>query len=287
MDQLARGQLLDDFGDTIWEAGPIPYGRLYASAGEPALVSLRDQAAAVEAPAEPAGGALAQGRAAAAYIFSDAPRVKASAGDGGTGGDGAAWSGDLFPHLPAWFDRGLPGVARFRRGTAQFFLGGEGAGAPLHYHANPAWNALVFGAKGWALFPPPNATFSAVPAAEALAAGALSGDAGALRCPAPPPVNCTPVCVPSVVRIEATCALSCLAALQWGRGYSRTALLHARHPAGRCVQRGGDVVLVPAWWGHATYTLAPSVGLAKEFHVDKVAGAGAKPRRNPLAVNEF
>eukprot|EP00947_MAST-08B_sp_MAST-8B-sp1_P004191 g4191.t1 len=35
----------------------------------------------------------------------------------------------------------------------QWAMGGPGTGAPVHFH-NLAWNALVFGAKKWYLFPP-------------------------------------------------------------------------------------------------------------------------------------
>ena len=37
--------------------------------------------------------------------------------------------------------------------NAQWAIGGEGTGAPVHYH-NTAWNALVFGAKKWVVYPP-------------------------------------------------------------------------------------------------------------------------------------
>lgn len=37
--------------------------------------------------------------------------------------------------------------------SAQWALGGEGTGAPVHFH-NYAWNALVYGAKKWVLYPP-------------------------------------------------------------------------------------------------------------------------------------
>jgi len=33
----------------------------------------------------------------------------------------------------------------------------------------------------------------------------------------------------------------------------------------RCVQNAGDVMVVPAQWGHLTYNLKTSIGLAKEF----------------------
>ena len=37
--------------------------------------------------------------------------------------------------------------------NAQWALGGEGTGAPVHFH-NSAWNALVYGAKKWVIYPP-------------------------------------------------------------------------------------------------------------------------------------
>ena len=37
--------------------------------------------------------------------------------------------------------------------NAQWAIGGAGTGAPVHYH-NTAWNALVYGAKLWYIYPP-------------------------------------------------------------------------------------------------------------------------------------
>jgi len=37
--------------------------------------------------------------------------------------------------------------------NAQWALGGEGTGAPVHHH-NTAWNAMMYGAKKWFLYPP-------------------------------------------------------------------------------------------------------------------------------------
>ena len=37
--------------------------------------------------------------------------------------------------------------------NAQWAIGGEATGAPVHYH-NAAWNALVYGAKKWIIYPP-------------------------------------------------------------------------------------------------------------------------------------
>jgi oxalate decarboxylase/phosphoglucose isomerase-like protein (cupin superfamily) len=36
----------------------------------------------------------------------------------------------------------------------------------------------------------------------------------------------------------------------------------------RCVQYAGDVVLAPPYWGHLTYNLATSIGMAKEFSIN-------------------
>jgi hypothetical protein len=64
----------------------------------------------------------------------------------------------------------------------------------------------------------------------------------------------------------------------------------------RCVQRAGDVILVPNGWAHLTYNLAASIGVAKEFlamptggsrfskssraaqHLQEMAAAKAKPK---------
>jgi hypothetical protein len=43
--------------------------------------------------------------------------------------------------------------------NAQWALGGEGTGAPVHFH-NTAWNALVYGAKKWVIYPPHNMIMS-------------------------------------------------------------------------------------------------------------------------------
>lgn len=61
----------------------------------------------------------------------------------------------------------------------QFYLGSKDTGAPMHYHTNPAWNALIYGKKGWVLLPPSQAAFSSVSAAESVEA--RSTQDGALR----------------------------------------------------------------------------------------------------------
>eukprot|EP01038_Epipyxis_sp_PR26KG_P007166 gene7166-9769_t len=43
--------------------------------------------------------------------------------------------------------------------NAQWALGGEGTGAPVHFH-NTAWAALIYGAKKWFIYPPENMIMS-------------------------------------------------------------------------------------------------------------------------------
>ena len=38
----------------------------------------------------------------------------------------------------------------------------------------------------------------------------------------------------------------------------------------RCVQRPGDVLFVPDFWGHAVLNEAPSVGVASEFETARM-----------------
>ena len=61
------------------------------------------------------------------------------------------------PHITTAFNR-IPGAAGSTTRdalfvNAQWALGGEGTGAPVHFH-NTAWNALVYGAKRWVIYPP-------------------------------------------------------------------------------------------------------------------------------------
>lgn len=97
-------------------------------------------------------------------------------------------------------------------------MGIPGTGAPVHYHSNTAWNGLVYGTKAWVLAPPPNATFSNIPASKKVFDLAEHEEEGSRKF--------------------------------------------------RCVQYGGDVLLAPPYWGHLTYNLATSIGMAKEFVIN-------------------
>ena len=39
-----------------------------------------------------------------------------------------------------------------------------------------------------------------------------------------------------------------------------------------CVQEAGDLIYVPHRWGHATFNLEPSIGIAEEFIYTPLAG---------------
>jgi hypothetical protein len=50
-----------------------------------------------------------------------------------------------------WGSNNMASRAIFQ--AAQWGVGAPGSGAPVHFH-NPAWNALLYGAKYWLLYPP-------------------------------------------------------------------------------------------------------------------------------------
>ncbi len=94
----------------------------------------------------------------------------------------------------------------------------------MHFHGNSAWNALVFGKKGWVLLPPDKKFLSITPAADMVRILA-EDDATRIKLNSPP------------------------------RNI-------------RCIQQAGDLMFIPMGWGHLTYNLATSIGLAKEFNFE-------------------
>ena len=52
----------------------------------------------------------------------------------------------------------------------------------------------------------------------------------------------------------------------------------------RCVQRAGDVVVVPTGWGHLTYNLATSIGVAKEFAISPTETADLNSKIAAMAA---
>ena len=147
--------------------------------------------------------------------------------------------------------------SHFRTASIQFYLGPAGAGAQPHWHA-VAWNWLVWltltlalsltltrtltltltqvhGRKLWLLWPPPDASYAQRHVA--LTLEQLNAHVNASK---------------GGARAEARASAAPL----------------------RCVQRAGDVMVVPEVWGHATYNLAPSIGWATELSFDRSFDGG-------------
>ena len=99
--------------------------------------------------------------------------------------------------------------------SQQFYLGGTGTGAPIHFHSD-AWNVCAYGQRRWFLFKPEHATYSKIPMKE---------------------------------WIE--------------KDYPKLA---GRAKPLECMQQAGDVLFVPQHWGHGTFNVQESVGLAVELN---------------------
>ncbi len=117
-----------------------------------------------------------------------------------------------------------------RTASIQFYLGPAGSGAQPHWHG-PAWNHLVYGRKAWTLWPPADAIYTQRHTATSAETAPANRSASA-------------------------------SASGSGSGSKPAAA-----PV-RCVQRAGDVLVVPELWGHATRNLQPSIGWASELSFD-------------------
>lgn len=145
---------------------------------------------------------------------------------------------------PPAFDFGLDASLR------QFIAGPALTGAPAHFHGS-AWNGLVFGAKLWVLLPPAVAAFSS-------------------RHPLLWLLDELPGLVEEAVRASASPG--------GARPPHGDATLHGACPL-VTVQRAGDVVFVPAGWGHVVVNLADSVAVAVEFPAFAAREAGVEQRQ--------
>ena len=77
---------------------------------------------------------------------------------------------EVLPEVLAAVPKSLDWLHSATMSAPQFYLGGAGSGAPVHFHGD-AWNALAYGAKRWFLFPPAEARFSRIPIGKWVAAG--------------------------------------------------------------------------------------------------------------------
>ena len=231
--RMTKDAIMRKWGRTLWDAGEIPYANIYKL--NPSLPSTLEQYIQnVILPTARVSKSDLEAdlmRTAPNYVFSDpvvVDRTKVSADA-------------LFPQKPAFLQDGLKGVVKFRRYNAQFYVGPAGSGAPLHYH-DFAWNALVYGKKGWVLMQPDRALFSNEPAAKVVKR--LADDDAVESDPRPSKRNL------------------------------------------RCIQNAGDVLLVPRKWGHLTYNLQASIGLAKEMHVDALSSNSNADKSKGSAGND-
>jgi hypothetical protein len=132
---------------------------------------------------------------------------------------------------------------------SQFSLGPPLSGAQPHFHGH-AVNALVHGIKLWLLFPPALAFFSEMTAVEFFSMLVNKGADHAGK----------------------------KAAMWWSSiisgtsGMPESSHLSASEDASIMwvIQRGGDIVYVPEFWGHAVINLVDSVGVAYEFVVSEM-----------------
>jgi hypothetical protein len=169
--ELGGGGSNPPFGESLWEAGAIPYESQYTG-NEPSMISVAEYVETVVHPRESSfmvSQTSEEGnQARIPYIFG----INADFVDHETKQKrGEVGMTALFPQLPDFFED-----TRFRPDDhGQFYLGSPGTGAPIHHH-NEAFNALVFGRKGWVLTYPSTSAFSNVPAKDMVQALAFSPD---------------------------------------------------------------------------------------------------------------
>ena len=145
VDEYTKEGLLDGYKDMKVHVSSIPYSGKFGGSGETDM----DLSEYIEQMVEhrTVGGAHPW------YVFRGHPIPKVSEKPN------SLTRHDICPTPEAMtyaFQR-IPGAKSSERSdlfvNAQWALGGEGTGAPVHFH-NTAWNALVYGAKRWIIYPP-------------------------------------------------------------------------------------------------------------------------------------
>ena len=147
-----------------------------------------------------------------------------------------------FPDALAPLAAGLEGPP-----TMQFFYGPALSGAPYHFHGD-AVNALVRGRKRWLLLAPAHAVYSK---AHPASAGTWPDFVGAKGYPTGDGVARTGA---AVLDLDT----------------DRTGPDRSAAAPYVCTQEAGDLVYVPAMWGHATVNEADAIGCAFEYDRERV-----------------
>ena len=121
--------------------------------------------------------------------------------------------------------------------NAQWALGDGGSGAPVHFH-NTAWNALIYGAKKWVLYPPTHMMMSKEQIYDFFQGGMNE--------------------IKKKPRIRFDLPSS----------FDSTTSSFVEEPEPRpsmCVQTAGDVMIVPESWAHGVLNIQQSVAVATEI----------------------
>jgi hypothetical protein len=203
------------------------------------------------------------------------PKTKPSAGFlGSVGGHGLSVGAAKKEMTP--YEKKLSDIRAAWFINAQWALGAEGTGAPVHYH-NTAWNALLYGAKKWMLYKPRDMIMSnrqileytetdlVTFATDADATGIgekVSGSRSTLTL-----LHLRTLWSSLSPVLSSARPLPLLSSAECPLLSNTPHTLHTQVTPTICVQQAGDVVIVPEAWGHGVLNLQESVAVATEMKV--------------------
>ncbi len=119
--------------------------------------------------------------------------------------------------------------------NAQWALGDKGSGAPIHFH-NSAWNALIYGAKKWIIYPPAHMIMSKEHILDF-----IENEVSTLEEKPRKEFNLPSKDVNKMITVKAP-----------------------RARPSSCVQTAGDIMIIPENWSHGVLNIQQSVAVATE-----------------------